>query len=759
MSDRIELLARQDKWFLGCGDGIIFAPPFPAWLDAPGFWDEGTVYQYQVGPLFTVTWLDADGRERPQRQVSRRWTPAELTVTWDLGDGITAREVRSVHPRGIFASEWTVEGAGTTVLNAVAWTVQDTRGLDVAATTFDGSLGFTRRVSDRREVPMDLRCELAVLGEATSWSATLSERSALQPHYRFTPFGELWEGDRLPSRVRLEGITTDGFLYGAVHARVAAPVAERQVGFAMRVRPQEDTRHPGRKATPLGIAAIRQGGGPTPSSVPVIVPSRAPTAPSLARATRRRWREFFDSVPQFRCSDPYLERYYYYRWYGLFLNSIQGEAGNYQWPTVCEGIGFFHMPITYSAQCHVRELRWREDPGHAQGVLRTIFDHQKPNGALHGRIYVNHLQGTDFYHANWGDAFESLDALRPDDDFAAQLYPSLSAHAEWLVSTRDRDATGMFDVVDQYETGQEYMSRYQAVDPGADSYGWENRIRLKGIDVTVYAYALFRALERLAPRVGQPGEARHWGGYAARTARAVRERMWSPARGMFSDVDPRTGQRTEVAAAVCFYPYFTDLATEEHLPGLMANLLDPARFWTNYPVPSSSLEDPLFSATAEWKGKRHVCPWNGRVWPMTNSHLVEALGRWATPDRPELRAAAAHLLQRFVHMMFHDGDLERPNCYEHYNPHTGAASVYRGIDDYQHSWVVDLIIQYVAGVRVSATAVTIDPLPCALESFALTGLRIDGRELSVLGEGGLVTATLGDATHLGRIGEPIVFPR
>ena len=62
MTDPIELLARDDKWFLGSGDGIIFAPPFPAWLDAPGFWDEGTVYQYQVGPLFTVTWLDADGR-------------------------------------------------------------------------------------------------------------------------------------------------------------------------------------------------------------------------------------------------------------------------------------------------------------------------------------------------------------------------------------------------------------------------------------------------------------------------------------------------------------------------------------------------------------------------------------------------------------------------------------------------------------------------------------------------------------------------
>ena len=98
-------------------------------------------------------------------------------------------------------------------------------------------------------------------------------------------------------------------------------------------------------------------------------------------------------------------------------------------------------------------------------------------------------------------------------------------------------------------------------------------------------------------------------------------------------------------------------------------------------MPSSSVDDPLFNAQAEWKGKRHVCPWNGRVWPMTNSHVIEALGRWADASRPALRSAAAHLLQRFVHMMFHDGNLERPNCYEHYNPNTGAASVYRGIND------------------------------------------------------------------------------
>ncbi|MEO7963320.1 MAG: hypothetical protein ABIT38_05350, partial [Gemmatimonadaceae bacterium] len=201
------------------------------------------------------------------------------------------------------------------------------------------------------------------------------------------------------------------------------------------------------------------------------------------------------------------------------------------------------------------------------------------------------------------------------------------------------------------------------------------------------------------------------------------------------------------------------LATDHHVAGLERNLLDPARFWTNYPVPSSALDDSLFSAIAEWKGKRHVCPWNGRVWPMTNSHIVEALGRWATPERPHLREACATLLQRFVRMMFHDGQLARPNCYEHYNPHTGAASVYRGIDDYQHSWVVDLIIQYACGVRVRDDAIIVDPMPMGLDHFELRGVTVAGMDLEVRLDGAHVTVTAGDRLITGQFGEPIVIPR
>src|SRR2546427_6063812 len=89
----------------------------------------------------------------------------------------------------------------------------------------------------------------------------------------------------------------------------------------------------------------------------------------------------------------------------------------------------------------------------------------------------------------------------------------------------------MIDVVNQFETGQEYMSRYQAVDPEADRIGWESRIRLKGVDVTVYAYRLLRALERLAERVSVADVGR-WRQAPTRTGRAILAKKWDPAAQM-----------------------------------------------------------------------------------------------------------------------------------------------------------------------------------------------------------------------------------
>jgi hypothetical protein len=204
---------------------------------------------------------------------------------------------------------------------------------------------------------------------------------------------------------------------------------------------------------------------------------------------------------------------------------------------------------------------------------------------------------------------------------------------------------------------------------------------------------------------------------------------------MFCDVDPKTLRRSPFKSALCFYPFSSDLAASEHIVSIQKHLLNPDEFWTPYPVPAASVDDPYFNAQAEWKGKRTNCPWNGRVWPMTNSHIAEALVGAARHDAT-LRRPAADFIRKFIHMMFYDGDPKKPNCFEHYNPFTGQACEYRGVDDYQHSWVVDLIIRHVAGLQPQTDGgLSIDPLPFDLDWVRLENARIRGQRIDVQIEG------------------------
>lgn len=755
---RLERLSRHDKWYLSAGDGILWAPAFPVWLHAPGFWDEAHVYYHPFAPLFSVALVRPDGREAPLRQVDRTWRPDRLVARYHVEGGPVLVEVREALGRGCFSSTWQLaeptfgfaHEPDLRDLHLVAFTVQPGEAVSRASIpdSRPAAVRWERRLTDRREQFMDIQATLsaALVGaagaevqpEGVRVAAARSEGSAIQPQWRFTPFLERWEAARgLRPEVRLEGISPAGLMYAAVDVPLSG-TGDRPVRFEIELLPEKPEFQ--------------------------LSPACAITSPT------REWSDFLSSFPAFRCSDPFLEKYYDYRLYGLRLCRLEGGAGNVRHPAIAEGIAYFHVPITYSGQCHMFEMRWSSDPDAARGTLMNFIETQRDDGSFHGRIYTNHLIGTDFYLASWGDALLAVDAVHPDDGYLRRVYEGLVRHARWMDSTRDADGSGMYDVINHFETGQEYMSRYQAVNPKADMDGWKDSTRLKAIDATVYAYLLHRALANVADRLGLPG-ADAWRARAAAVGRSIVSRMWNERTGLFSDIDPRSGDRTNVEAAVCFYPMLTDLLSEAHVAGMLDRLTDPAAFGTPWPVPSSSVSDPLFNADAEWKGKRHNCPWNGRVWPMTNSHVIDGLIRqWRLRDtaggdgspRARAGALAGGMLVKFARMMYHHGDLARPNCYEHYNPTTGHACEYRGIDDYQHSWIVDLIIRGVMGVDAGhlgrTERVVIDPLPIPRLSAEIDNVCVAGRDFDIRRDAdGSFEVRHGGRTQRSSIGRPLTI--
>ena len=731
-------LARPDKWYLGGAGRLLFAPPFPVWLDHLGFWDKASYYHLALEPGFTITLLDENNREIAYRFEERLWRPDRLSQHYRADGGLRLSEHKTMHPDDVLMAALTIENMEDRprTLRLAAWTVQasyPSKEIDfLTGVAYEAeAFRFVRHTRYRDDPkPYAFGCALGMNRPVHSFAAVRSQGQAVQPHWRYTPFYETVDTSALGGGLA-KNPAGDGLLYLGLLTEITVP--------------------PRGKATVcVGLAAA-----PTAEAAAARLHRALDDDDAPDRSTRA-WMDYFDALPPFTCSDPFIERYYWYRWYGLRLFTLRGGEGGYRYPAVCEGPDYFRVPITYSAQCHMRETRWMPGPAIAQGSLLNFIDNQNDDGSFAGHLYLHGCHTESFYHADWSPAWH-LHHNHPDDAFLRRAYDGLSAYARYFDRVRDREDSGLYDILNQYETGQEYMHRYVAVEEHADDAYWGEVFRLKGIDVTVYLYQIKQMLARMARHLGRQAEAAAWEQGTARTRRAVRQQMWDPDAAMFFDVDPRTGARTGVKAAVCFYPYFTDLVEAHHLPGLKQNLLDPDTFWTPYPVPSSSCDDPYFNPWAQWKGQRMNCPWNGRVWPMVNSHIAEALAQSALRfDDALLRQKTAAFITTFIHMLFDGGTLKRPTSFEHYNPFTGKASHYRGVDDYQHSWIVALIIKYAAGIRPHDTGVIVDPFPFDLENLHIDHVPVRGHRLGVTRTGPRFTVRVdGKDAAAGLLGTPV----
>ena len=727
MTDVLELLRRTDKWFLGQAPGLIHAPPAPVWLEYPGFWDAAHFLHFPLEPAFTYTLLDEGLEPVPLRFRECNWRPDRLKVVFEA-EGFRVRETRTCGPSDVLSSVVEIHNtsAQSRSLTLLVWTAQPVTGTTPEDAGQRENAVFVRReVAGLRDTKLPLTLALGLAG-ARSRNLQLSEATANQPHFHLTPYYEMLTKQGLGNATVLSGVNKTGLVYAALERPLDLPAnGQVTVNMAAAVAPETE-------------AALSQLDKALASDMPAL--------------SEQAWRDFFESVPHFTCSDPYLTTYYWYRWYGLRLNLLNTKLGNYSAPAVAEGVGYFRVPISYSAQCHMLETRWLHDSRVAKGSFLNFARNQREDGSLPGHIHVDYISEQGIYHADWGQRLLDVHHVHPDLDFLKEAYPALKRYAEYFYRERDPQDSGLYDLVNQWESGQEYMSRYVWVDDEADE--WKPMKRpLKGLDASIYIYRTEKALADISTLLGK-GEEIEWTRRAERTRRAMLEHCWDADLQAFVDVSPEL-ERSGLVFAISFYPFFTDLVSEHHLPSLKQHLFNPDEFWTEYPVPASPKTDPYYSAKPAWKGKRMNCPWNGRTWPMTNSHVAEALVGASQLDSG-LRHRAAQFIHAFVKMMFFDRDVRRPNCFEHYNPETGKASVYRGIDDYQHSWVVNLIIKYVAGVRPEAGQVVIDPLPFELEAFELRDARVRGHRLDIVKDAAGFRVSLdGEEVHSSPDVEPV----
>lgn len=699
--DPIEYLRRSDKHFIGNGANLCYAPIFPKYQNKPGFCDELHFYDLQINTPLIISILDSIYNEYSFEEKSIKWTPAYFKHSLDNKDYLL-EEIRGVLEEGILFSqiEFKTQQKSNQLQNIVVWTIIPWEEF-VDFEILDNGINIRRKWNPEEKTTEIFNHTIVCNKKTIQRIAILSEPVKNIPLIVVSPFPDVLRYQENDKATDVTSIPTREMYQckGLVF-----------IGLLLKLSPKDLT-------TPLvSVAKYSFRDLDLSQMIPIT---------NLPQQALSEWRQFFASIPEFHCSDPYIEKAYWYRWYGLRLSSIKpphpppSSTYFHKYPAIYEGIDYFRRHISYSAQCHMLECRWMHNPKPAQGSFLGLVQPELsfPNepGRIAGRVGM--FKNEDMHYiADWGRMVWETFLVQGDQTFLEASYNPLVKYAEYLLNHRDPEYSGLFSLVNQWETGQEYNSRYGILNHGNEDLV----INLKGVDLTTYTYNLFFYLEKIALKLKKNEEGTKWREEARRIRNAILFKMWNDNKKEFFDVLPESHQQTMVEVGTNFYPLYTDIVEDHHY--LSLEHLFHGKFWTKYPVSSEAISDKLRSC-ALWKNTRRNCPWQGRVWPMLNSHIAEILFS-AAEKNPENIPRLKELLIKYIHLLFFDQDVSRPNTFEHYNPLSGYASEYRGIDDYQHSWLIDLIIRFITGVIPTNKGFKISPVNFNLEYFHLKNLYL-----------------------------------
>lgn len=327
------------------------------------------------------------------------------------------------------------------------------------------------------------------------------------------------------------------------------------------------------------------------------------------------------------------------------------------------------------------------EPARARAELRSLVASQRESGHIGHVIFwrrpvrptralgYNVLSRSDT--TTWtiqppllGWAWEEVAARSPDaPGFAAEGLEPILAYHDWLDRER-ADPDGLIGILQPDETGLDATPAYDGPlgwrahpRPGFVALVTFNRRRhfdyrrvvadggFHAIDVLMNT-SLALSWSRLA-RLGHAEGRRR----AATITAAMVDRLYDESRGLFFPEGP-DGRPLTVSTWAGLSPLALDDLPERIGRRLVEeHLLDPARYWLPYPVPSTSAEEPAFVPGPI--GRITPRYWRGPTWLFTTVPILMGLLRLGYHD------AARYLVERTVALV------RRSGFCEYYEPYTG----------------------------------------------------------------------------------------
>jgi len=458
----------------------------------------------------------------------------------------------------------------------------------------------------------------------------------------------------------------------------------------------------------------------------------------LADQTEQYAKWIVDNVPHFVSLDQGLTKQYWHRATSVTRKTLfkVGDGRLTDWG-IAEGrwgSSWYSNLISYGAGHQIRETRWLRDPQYVHGIISTWCNNLKPNGIFPNYIRTNEIgdgQYTDWITSTVWDAA----CVHPDVEKLRGWSDALRQNVDGWLAVYDTDNDGLLLVDSHWWTGMEWQPSFFFFN-GFDKDKQEQH--LERVDLTAYVYGNAKNLSKIYALVGDAHGETKYREIAEKIRAAMETAMWDETTKFFYSLEPASGNKALVKEVVGVYPFYFSMFEGDSAARYLSawnSILDPAEFWTAWPVASATKKSPAYSQDVNFNGKRvGGCMWNGPTWPHANSIVLSAMAATLRENAssPLTKDKLFELFQSFTMAQFKDQDLAFPWTGEYYNGDTAAWRTDER--DYNHSTYLDILIADIAGLRPRAdNVIELHPLiGTQVPPFLIDGIRYHDHDVSIL---------------------------
>ncbi|MDL2302473.1 hypothetical protein LJC58_08975, partial [Lachnospiraceae bacterium OttesenSCG-928-D06] len=222
-----------------------------------------------------------------------------------------------------------------------------------------------------------------------------------------------------------------------------------------------------------------------------------------------------------------------------------------------------------------------------------------------------------------------------DREYLELLYETLEGFDSYLWNTRDSDGDGCLESFCKYDTGEDHGMRYgDAPDAWSEELPPEGClvVPMASMDIMSYSYAARDTLAEIS-KILSKGE---WKKAWEEKARNVQEKMvsylWNTKKQAFYDRDKNHKEMPVLTHNNLRTMYWKSMKKEMAKQFVTKHLLNPSEFWTNMPLPSVAVNDPLFRniTTNNWSGQAEALTYQRAISGLQNygyQWILPALGK------------------------------------------------------------------------------------------------------------------------------------